>query len=389
MSKSYRQIKIFVSHAFVPKAAFDIEVFRTNIDLLVKSAETIVRKEYQDFEIDTTFVFNDAFSGLPDQIESEIRSSHLGIVDITENKANIFYEYGLMYGLNTPVLLIKHSSTMTDFPIPGDITNRLVNTYDNFAQMIEKSKHELSKRIMELINSDSLYSVHLSKIWFPVDTRKVQIITSTEYDKREQFASPESDNHMLLESLGDKDSLLEVMCFLNRTYRRLEAQMFDASGFSGSLEDNLVVIGGPGADDDDEGDGNSVCKFMMDKMKVSVTYSEDCEKLLHDGREYIATKKGNKTEQDYGYFARFPNPLNPRTSVILINGIHTFGVLGAAKAFSDHPKAQGNIKKVLNKFGIDEIRQASFECFFKVDVIKQSVICPEIDERNIFKLEKK
>ncbi|WP_295232996.1 hypothetical protein [Sediminibacterium sp.] len=389
MDKSYRQIKIFVSHAFAPQAAFDIEKFRTNIELLVKSAEAIVRKEYQDFELDTTYLFNDAFSGLPDQIESEIRSSHLGIVDITENKANVFYEYGLMYGLNIPVLLIKESSTMGSFPIPGDIANRLVQVYDSFAQMIEKSKHELAKRIMELINSDSLYSVHLNKIWFQVGTSKVQVITSTECEKREQFASPESDNYMLLESLGDKDSLLEVMCFLHRTYRRLDAQMFDATGFSGSMEDNLVVIGGPGAEDDEEGDCNTVCKFMMSKMKVSVSYSEDCEKLLHDGREYTATKQGNKTTQDYGYFARFPNPLNPRTSVILINGIHTYGVLGAAKAFSDHPAAQENIKKVLTRLGIDEIRQASFECFFKVDVIKQSVICPVIDERNIIKLEKK
>src|SRR5689334_13204676 len=117
MSKSYRSINIFVSHPFEPKnAAYDLEKFRTSIKLLISQAENIVRREYQDFEIETTFVFNDIFEGLPKQIESKIRSSHLGIVDITENKSNIFFEYGLLYGLDVPVLIIKAKDSMSTFP---------------------------------------------------------------------------------------------------------------------------------------------------------------------------------------------------------------------------------------------------------------------------------
>ena len=183
---------------------------------------------------------------------------------------------------------------------------------------------------------------------------------------------------MFLENLGDKDSLLEIMTFLNRTYRNVNINMYAADEFPGNLmEGNLVVIGGPG---DKEGDENNVCRTMMQKMNLKISYSEDCEKLLYKCHDYVATKKGNKTQKDYGYFARFPNPFNARASVVLVNGIHIFGVLGASKAFSDHPSTQGNIKKLLTKLNLDDVRQAAFECFFEVEVMQPTVVCPNIDE---------
>lgn len=387
MSKSYRSINIFVSHPFEPKnPTYDIDKFRTNIKLLVSQAENIVRKEYQDFEIETTFVFNDLFVGLPQQIESSIRTSHIGIVDITENKPNIFFEYGLLYGLDIPVLLIKATESMATFPIPADLKDRLPILYENFDKLLDAVVNNLADAFKKILNNDSLANIYLNKIWFPNDVKNIHVVTSTESEKRIQFAAPESPNYMLLESLGDKDSLLSVVTFLNRHYRNINTPMYAADSFSGSLEDNIVVIGGPG---DDEGDGNPVCKIFTDKMQVKISYSEDCEKLLYKGHEYIAKKQGNKTVMDYGYFARFPNPLNPRASVVLVHGIHTFGVLGAAKAFSDHPSAQGNIRKVLKKLNLDDIKQASFECFFPVDVLQQSVVCPDLDEDYILPLAKK
>ncbi len=59
-------------------------------------------------------------------------------------------------------------------------------------------------------------------------------------------ASPKADNYMLLESLGDKDSLLEVMTFLNRNYRNSNTPMYAADSYPYNMEENFVVIGGPG-----------------------------------------------------------------------------------------------------------------------------------------------
>jgi hypothetical protein len=388
MSKSYRFINIFVSHPFVPdNTDYDLEKFRTNIKLLVKTAESEVRKEYTDFDIETVFEFSDFQNGLPQQIESSIRKSHFAIVDITENRANIFFEYGLMRGLNIPVLLIKTQRSFDEFHLPADIKDKIALAYNSFDEMIEKCKDNVVLLFKQLLNSDSLYNIHLNKIWFPENTGIIHVIAPPEINKSE-YASPESKNYIFLNNLGDIDSVLEVMNFLNRTFRNINIPIYAADEFKNHIEDNLVVIGGPG---DEDGDGNSVCAMMTGKMngKISYSLSEEAEKMIYKDREFEATERGGKIVKDYGYFARFPNPFNPKTSVVLIHGIHTFGVLGAAKAFSDHPSAQGNIKKVLKKLNLDDIKQASFECFFPVDVLQQSVVCPEIDEDYILPLPKK
>jgi hypothetical protein len=387
MIKSYRLINIFVSHPFEPKnPTYNLKQFRSNIKRLIVKAGNIVKKEHQDFDIKIVFDFNSFYESLPHQIETSIRNSHFAIVDITENKANIFYEYGLLYGLDIPVLLIKARKSLQKFPLPGDIKNRLVIDYNSFDELIKRCLENVADEFRRLLHHDSLANIYLSKIWFPNDVVNIHIITSTEGEKREKFALPTSDNYMLLESLGDKDSLLEVTAFLNRTYRNANTTMYAADNYINDMEGNFVVIGGPG---DEEGDGNKICKIFMEKMNVRVSYSEDCEKLLFGKQKFKATKEKNKTIRDYGYYARFPNPFNSNSTVILINGIHTFGVLGAAKAFSDHPSAQGNIRKVLKKLNLNNIKQASFECFFRVDVFQQTVVCPEIDEEFILPLLKK
>lgn len=384
MNKSYRSINIFVSHPFVPKnTTYNLKQFRDNIKKLIDKAGGIVKKEHQDFDIKIVFDFIDFNDSLPHQIETNIRNSHFAIVDITENKPNIFYEFGLLYGLNIPVLLIKGKKSLKTFPLPGDIKNRLVIDYADFNELQKKCLENVADEFRRLLHYDSLSNIYLNKIWFPEDVSNIHIITSSEPKKRTEFSSSDSSNYMFLENLGDKDSLLEIVAFINRTYRNINISMFPADNYSNNLEGNLVVIGGPG---EEKGDANHICKIMMEKMKVKVSYSNDCEKLLYKRTQYKAVKKGKQICTDYGYFARFPNPFNPRASVILINGIHTFGVLGAAIAFSDHPAAQGNIRKVLKKLNLNNIKQAAFECFFPVEVLQQRVSCPIVDERYILPL---
>jgi hypothetical protein len=385
MDKSSISINIFVSHPFEPKnSTYDLEKFRTNIKLLITKAESNVRKYFPDFEIETTFEFSDLFEGLPQQIESKIRSSHLAIVDITENRPNIFFEYGLLYGLNIPVVMIKSRDSMDTFKIPADLKDRLPQVYKDFDSLTDNVVAELTTTFKKLLKNDSLYNIYLKDIWFPNDVGTIHVITSTEPDRRKEFSSPDSQNYMFLESLGDKDSLLEIMNFLNRNYRNVNIQMYAADEFPRSnIEDNLVIIGGPG---DDEGDGNPICKIMMEKMKLKISYSEDCETLLYNSNDFTANYDGNRMKLDYGYFARFPNPFNNQKSVILVNGIHTYGVLGAAKIFSDHPLAQSNIKTLMKKLNLDDHQDAAFESFFPVEVLEHTVVCPTITESNIILL---
>jgi hypothetical protein len=165
MKKHYRSINIFVSHPFVPKnETYNLTQFRRNIKKLIENAGNIVKKEHQEFDIKIIFDFNDSHDSLPQQIENSIRTCHFAIVDITENKANIFYEYGLLYALNTPVLLIKARKSLKKFPMPGDIKNRLIIDYKDFDELYSKCLENVADEFIMLLHFDSLANIYLSKI---------------------------------------------------------------------------------------------------------------------------------------------------------------------------------------------------------------------------------
>ena len=89
----------------------------------------------------------------------------------------------------------------------------------------------------------------------------------------------------------------------------------------------------------------------MREMNAHVTYSPDCEHMIvaasngevtgHFQSEYGNRRKSAEAQtelrRDHGYFARFPNPLNENAAVVLINGIHTAGVVGGARGQGGSP----------------------------------------------------
>jgi hypothetical protein len=74
--------------------------------------------------------------------------------------------------------------------------------------------------------------------------------------------------------------------------------------------------------------------------------------------------------------------LNENTAVVLVNGIHTRGVLGAGKAFADRREALRNYHAVFTS-GVDPRR---FECHFSVRVVNGDVQVPEVSARDIHPL---
>lgn len=86
--------------------------------------------------------------------------------------------------------------------------------------------------------------------------------------------------------------------------------------------------------------------------------------------------------KDHGYFARFANPLNESAKVVLVNGIHTAGVLGAAKVFADRRESLRNYHSVFDSAA----NPRSFECHFPVDVLHGTVKVPHVQPESIYTL---
>jgi len=265
--------------------------------------------------------------------------------------------------------------------------------YDEMTDLFHSSS-TLRERVLQTISPDRVLEQLVYELWFPRDTPTIWVVCPQCHDAGE-FAEPASPDYTYLDNLGDTDALLEIMVFLSRYYPKASIEKFSSDDLpKGHTKDNIVVIGGPGSSDDIS---NRVCLEMMSSMKSRVSYTEDCERMVitGDGAEPIELRAELQSEapdgcnsdhfsirRDYGYFARFPNPLNEHSAVMLVNGIHTTGVLGAAKAFGGGRDALRNYYSIFNS----TVNPKSFECRFEVGVLNGSVRIPNISADGIYPL---
>jgi hypothetical protein len=119
---------------------------------------------------------------------------------------------------------------------------------------------------------------------------------------------------------------------------------------------------------------------LQQRVGIPVTYSDDCEEMLiADESPKRATVTGDELVEDWGCFARFINPFNPEARVTVVHGIHTYGVLGAARLFSDHPAAEPNLRLALDFAGPD----AQLWAAFPVPVVGGVAMVPELRQEHL------
>jgi hypothetical protein len=148
-------------------------------------------------------------------------------------------------------------------------------------------------------------------------------------------------DYSYLEFFGDKDTILEATVFLARTHPQATITRYPASWLPQALRAMpLVVVGGP--NDDDGVGGNRVARQIMDHYKIPLTYHDDCEGIDYAGSPYrTAFDAAGRLTLDWGVVVRLNNPWNAQTRVLLIQGVHTHGVLGAFRAISDPALVHG------------------------------------------------
>lgn len=308
----------------------------------------------------------------------------IAIVDISEDAALIFLHIGLLRGLGKPVLLVKSSASFEKFGIPPFITEH-VYEYENvsdIAKIVAKEINPLLKPLFKT-KADRQFLNGIRGIWFGNNPPNIHIVGPSEAIKTE-YAHPISPNYIHMHNFGDNDTIVEANAFLKMLYPETNIFRHPSDNFPSSLyEENLLVIGGPGSL---ETEGNIVCRKMMEKYDSQIKYPDDKDAMTYKDSEYesIFNQDGYVT-QDFGYFARVQNPFNKDRSVVMVSGVHTYGVLGAAKAFSDHANARLNISKVINKFG--DLDNIAFETFFAVPVVMGTVLCPEIEIDKLLPIE--
>ena len=380
------QLVVVVAHA----AGWNgraVDGFRYGVTEVVQRVEQRLKEKHPAVEVQTRFLnFEEAGEGREWHSECTV-----AVLDVSESESDekLALYAGRLQGARVPGIVV------------GDMESEPIAKRLNWGI----SDPVLYRSMNELFQSDSAFETEIFRAvpeariqeelifrcWFPRGTSTIWVVCPQDHDPSE-YANRSSPDYTYLDNLGDQDALLELMVFLSRHYPNATIEHFHSGNLpDGHTSGNLVVVGGPGSTADI---GNNVCAEMMGAVHSRISYSEDCEQMTVETGKDASLKLCAKyrdgpgsgaagqrrIHEDIGYFARFPNPLNGESTVVLVNGIHTTGVLGAARAFSERREALPNFHTVLRT----GISSTGFECYFKVPVLSGHVRVPSLESEQVF-----
>lgn len=324
-------------------------------------------------------------------------SKHISFFEISSGSPLIMYSSGYLNAKKAKLNFIHEGNL--EYDIPFMMNSNSINKTDDLSSFIKEKPFEekVMKILQEVISSYFNFSNHISKIWFPQSFNEtVFVVGGPDFDESDAADKEKRKNPSLnadIYGYGDKDTFIDSCIFLSKYFSGAKLVRCSSNDKVIYDNENMVIIGGPGTDDKD---GNKYCRYFMEKMNTRFRYvkkeNEFC--IRENGHDYVAVvdKETNQLIKDYGYFACFKNPHNPKKRVILINGIYTMGVLCAFLAFSDRENTEMNYEKVLLKVNKDKRQRdkmiseeiVEFECLLEVNVVNNRPRVPVVKESNIY-----
>ncbi|MBF0176961.1 MAG: hypothetical protein HQL63_08960 [Magnetococcales bacterium] len=363
-------------------------IFSASVTKAAAAASAMLTEEGVHLEVELVAQQTSQSKITARNVVSALNASSLLILDISAGDSAVeLYQAGYCEAAKIPHIITIRRERVESIRNTDFYDDPLY--YEDDANLSVTLPYRLVEKVHEVLAGQRISPMDRNLIWFPQETGAIHIVASKSTDNL-YSSNPNHRNHVYLEQFSDKDTVLELMVFLSRNYSS-RVHKYTSDEFPGKqlLRDNLVVIGGPGIDD--VLPGNPICREFNRTIRSAIKYAEDGESLNLESGDSIQVIRPEYHDGllliDYGYFARFPNPFDPSASVIMVHGLHTSGVLGAALAFSDLPQAAENFRTVRGKFAGFSRNVVSFEALFQVKRVAGNVQVPKINEEWVFPLQ--
>ena len=192
------------------------------------------------------------------------------------------------------------------------------------------------------------------------------------------LADPTNPNHTELLAFGDLDALVELWGHVRMENPHMEVSYKSAARVEADhLSGHMVIVGGIG--------WNDITGRILDLTQMPVTQIKDPDVesgeifVSHiDGEEkrYLPTwaaADSTKLVEDVGLLVRMPNPLNSNRTLTMCNGIHSRGVLGAARTLTDKRLRESNERYLAKNFPDNQ----QFGILMRVQVIEGVAMTPD------------
>lgn len=379
-----RDVSVFLTYAFRPRQqAYSRSEIVTAIERACSTARSDLQPAWPDIRFNVTAELSEYGGFLNQEIMHRLQQADICIVEVSDNNPNVFYELGVIHALGKPAVLLKSERNEEDFRVPSDVVGVLLLKYETVSDIQGRLAEYIvraTRQVFSMQSSTALARCHA--FWGAFGSRGSSVaLVGPRSSSRTTFSSLKSRNFIHLDRLGDKDALVELSILMARLYPELSIVRYISDELPrDGYEQNLILVGGPGGPGTM---GNVLVQTVQERLGIAVRYSDDCERLYTpDGTEWSAEFAGKLVRRDHGVFAKASNPFNSEKKVVLVHGIHTFGVLGAARCFSDHPAAEPNRQLIIDKLGEDP----SFWTYFSVDVVGGVPMVPKVEADRVFRL---
>jgi len=371
MTKGSRHLSVFVG--FQIKSDFHST---EEIEKLVSSLSNSLG-EHHGIVLNAVFGLFPPGRILWSELRDSIHNCDVAIFDISENNPNVMIEVGLAYGSGKQVILLKNRESYKLFPTPSDLAAIHVSYEKGQLDAVAVSA-QVVRGILSHIEQPAAADYYFRSLWGFNDRDSVLVVCS-ELDEPEKRQFPEPNEYLYLSKYGDVDSLVEILVTLHRLYPRIDLKFHSANEVRLTREEytgNVVLIGGP--------DYNRIVSLFEEHSLLQYMRGDREEDIFLKWRESeevfvptIGTVTGSRSTMDYGFVLKRRNPHNLSKRLVLIGGCHTYGVFGAASAFSywggrRDDVAYGNCKLVVDRFGSDP----DFCAVFEVRSVESSVVTP-------------
>ena len=379
-----RRLSVFLSYAFRPKQqAYTQSAILSVVESASQMAANDIERDYPGTSFSVKAELTEYGGSLNEAILVELAAADICIVDISDNNPNVFYELGALHMQGQRPILLKSVNMLDEFPVPSDIRGAMILAYDEISEIKGRLASALVASARSVLRPENRDPLALCReFWGGRNSiNGSHVLVAARSSIKTIFSEVTSPNFKYLDRFGDKDAVVELSVLLAKLYPRIPISRYVSDELPrDAYETEMVVIGGPGSVSAG-GSSNILVLPLEDKLGIKCSYSEDCESfLVPELGEFKAVESNGRIVRDYGFFAKSSNPYDPSRSVTIVHGIHTYGVLGAARCFSDHPAGLENICRVLDCLGPNP----SFWTFFEVEVMGGVAMVPRVNPERVF-----
>jgi hypothetical protein len=191
-----------------------------------------------------------------------------------------------------------------------------------------------------------------------------------------ELAAPGNPNYTQLAGFGDLDAMVELHGHL-RAENPVMGVFYKSSPDvkADDLSGHVVIIGGIA--------WNDVMTRLIDLSRLPVRQEEEPGlktgdiflTQADDGPQKYLPQWSPSTRalmEDVGLLVRMPNPLNSNRTLTMCNGIHSRGVLGAARTLTDARLRESNEQYIARNFPENQ-----FGILMRVQVIEGETLTPD------------